>query len=195
MTTITLAPATLYGRSQKNITLAAAIAACAPCFGEAVALFYSPERCLLGKVASASVTDSSNAAVNLDRVFEARIFNTDYELRWLNQHSGEGTAVLLSERAIASYLTEPLGDLVAIDTQTHTYLLWGEGLSAPSLQTGWSRLATSRLGKLDVPIAGVSQSQQRIKLTATEYFQRMDELYGNVRVAEERLTGLQKVLG
>jgi len=80
----------------------------------------------------------------------------------------------------------------AIETQEQTYLLWGEGLVANNLTSGWSRLATSRLGKLDVPIAGVSQSKQRIKLTAKEYFRRMDELYGNVIVAEERLTGLQR---
>lgn len=185
---------TLYGRRQEEITLVDAIADCQQCFGDAVGLFYSPESCSLSRVEGSNVTDSSGQVVRLDRVFEARIFNTDYELRWLNQKGGEGIAVLLSEHSIENYLTEKVDDLQAIDTQEQTYLLWGEGYSA-NLQPSWSRLATSRLGKLDVPIAGVNQSKQRIKLTAREYFRRMDELYGNVIVAEERLTGLQKVLG
>lgn len=186
---------TLHGRRQEEMTLTEAIAACQQCFSSAVGLFYSPESCFLGKVVETEVTDSSGNSINLDRVFEARIFNADYELRWLNQQGGEGIAVLLSEQALTDYLTEPVENLEAIDTQDQTYLLWGEGLTSNNLTSGWSRLATSRLGKLDAPIAGVSQSKQRIKLTAKEYFRRMDELYGNVIVAEERLIGLQKVLG
>jgi CRISPR-associated protein (TIGR03984 family) len=182
---------TLYGRRQEKITLDAAIAACQQCFKEAVGLFYSPERCFLSQVKGTAVTDSSGQPSKLNRVFEARIFNANYELRWLNQTGGEGIAVLLSEHPIENYLIEKV-DVQAIETQEQTYLLWGEGLVANNLTSGWSRLATSRLGKLDVPIAGVSQSKQRIKLTAKEYFRRMDELYGNVIVAEERLTGLQR---
>jgi CRISPR-associated protein (TIGR03984 family) len=184
---------TLHGLRQEEITLVDAISACQPCFGNAVGLFYSPERCFLTQIQATNITGSSGETINLDRVFEARIFNADYELRWLNQTGGQGTAVLLSEQAIANYLAKSVDHLEAIDTQDQTYLLWGEGYSA-NLASGWSRLATSRLGKLDVPISGVNQSKQRIKLTAREYFRRMDELYGNVILAEERLTGLQKVL-
>jgi CRISPR-associated protein (TIGR03984 family) len=180
----------LYGRSQQEMTLQEAIAACHPCFASAVGLFYSPEACGLARVTGSRVTDSEDREMLLNAVFEARIFNADYELRWLNQRGGQGTAVLLSERAIADYLTDPIEELDAIATQDQTYLLWGEGLSA-ELAAGWSRLATSRLGKLDVPIGGVSQQGQRVQLKAIEYFQRLDHLYGNVVVAEERLTGLK----
>ncbi len=179
---------TLYGRRQEKMTLAAAIAACEPCFDDAIGLFYSPESCVLSQIQATAVTGSDGQPTHLDRVFEARIFNADYELRWLNQHSGEGIAVLLSEHPIETYLTDMVDDLPAIDTQEQIYLLWGEGYRA-SLVNGWSRLATSRLGKLDVPIAGASQQGQRIKLKAKEYFQVLDDLYGNVIVAEERLMG------
>lgn len=183
---------TLYGRRQDNTTLAEAIAACQQYFSDAVGLFYSPESCFLGKVEGIGVTDSSGNNISLERVFEARVFNTDYELRWLNRQSGEGIAVLLSEQVIIASLGGSV-DLDAIDTQEQTYLLWGEGHSA-NLQPGWSRLATSRLGKLDVPIVGASKQGQRIKLKAKEYFQVLDDLYGNVIIAEERLTGLQLVI-
>lgn len=190
---------TLHGRRQEEIQLVDAIAACQPCFGEAMGLFYSPERCFLSQIKGIAVTDSNGQLSKLDRVFEARIFNANYELRWLNQTGGAGIAVLISEHPIEDYLTEQVDDLQAIDTQAQTYLLWGEGYSEKLPEnwdrSNWSRLATSRLGKLDVPIAGVSKSKQRIKLTAKEYFRGMDELYGNVIVAEERLIGLQKVLG
>jgi CRISPR-associated protein (TIGR03984 family) len=185
---------TLYGRREEKMTLVEAIAACQVCFGDAVGLFYSPERCFLTQIKGINITDSSGETVNLDRIFEARIFNVDYELRWLNQTGGQGTAVLLSEQAIAGYLAESVDHLEAIDTQEQTYLLWGEGHSA-NLQTGWSRLATSRLGKLDVPIAGANKKGQRVKLKAKEYFQVLDDLYGNVIVTEERLKGLQLVVG
>jgi CRISPR-associated protein (TIGR03984 family) len=186
---------TLYGRRQADLTLVVAIAACQQCFSDAVGLFYSPESCFLGKVAGTEVTDSIGKSINLDRVFEARIFNADYELRWLNQQGGEGITVLLSEQAIVGYLAEAVEDLQAIDTQDQTYLLWGEGLAANDLGSGWSRLATSRLGKLDVPIAGANKQGQRVKLKAKEYFQVLNDLYGNVIVAEERLMGLQLVMG
>ncbi len=184
---------TLQGRSQKEISLVDAIESCKDCFGTAVGLFYSPESCSLLQVMGTEVRDSRNSIVNLDRVFEARVFNEHYELRWLNDRGGQGTAVLLSEQSIASYLETDIPAITPIETQKQTYLLWGEGFPAKNLEAGWSRLATSRLGKLDVPIAGVTQQGQRVRLKAIEYFQCLDELYGNVVVAEERLTGFQVV--
>jgi CRISPR-associated protein (TIGR03984 family) len=183
---------TLQGRTQKDISLRDAIENCQDCFGTAVGLFYSPESCFLGQVTGTTVTNSKNSIVDLNRVFEARIFNADYELRWLNDRGGQGTAVLLSEQSIDRYLETSIPAITPIDIQSQTYLLWGEGLSA-NLEPGWSRLATSRLGKLDVPIAGVTQQGQRVKLKAIEYFQCLDDLYGNVVVAEERLTGLKVI--
>jgi CRISPR-associated protein (TIGR03984 family) len=183
---------TLYGSRQTEITLMDAIAACQTCFSEAVGLFYSPEWCLLGNVCGTQIKGSDGADLSLSRVFEARLFNVDYELRWLNQRSNQGTAVLLSEHEDTSFLQQPLDGLPAIATHEQTYLLWGEGYRA-DLPAGWSRLATARLGKLDLPISGVNQSQQRVKLIAKEYFHCLDDLYGNVIVAEERLMSLQKV--
>jgi CRISPR-associated protein (TIGR03984 family) len=194
MTKAALAPATLHARSQNDMKLVDAIVTCQECFSDGVGLFYSPESCFLGKVVKAGITDSNGKPINLDRVFEARIFNADYELRWLNDRGGKGTAVLLSEKEIKTYLADFVESVKAIDTEQQTYLLWGEGFSSSQpLQKDWSRLATSRLGKLDVPIEGVNQQKQRVKLIAKEYFQCMDELYGNVVVAEERLIGFQKI--
>jgi CRISPR-associated protein (TIGR03984 family) len=180
---------TLYGRRQENITLVQAIADCHKCLNDSVGLLYSPESCLLSQVKGTHVAGSDGKEIHLDRVFEARIFNSHYELRWLNQQGGKGIAVLLSEQEIKDFWTGEIESLQAIDIQDQTYLLWGEGYSA-SLKSGWSRLATSRLGKLDVPIDGVDQSKQRVKLIAKEYFQRLDHLHGNVVVAEERLVQL-----
>jgi len=129
----------------------------------------------------------------LDWGFEARIFNSNYELRWLNQSNGEGIAVLLSEQGIESYFKKSV-DLDAIKAQEQAYFLWGEGYKA-ILKPGWSRLTTARLGKLDIPVGGVNQSKQRVKLITKEYFQCLAELHGNVIVAEERLMDLQLVLG
>jgi CRISPR-associated protein (TIGR03984 family) len=185
---------TLYGRREEKMTLVEAIAACQPCFGTAVGLFYSPESCFFSQIKGIGVTESSGQPCTLDRVFEARIFNADYELRWLNQEGGEGIAVLLSEFEIGNYLTEKVDDLQAIDTQEQTYLLWGKGGAVDNLASGWIRLATSRIGKLDVPISGAKRQDQQVRLKAKEYFQVLDDLYGNVIVADERLIGLQLLI-
>jgi CRISPR-associated protein (TIGR03984 family) len=185
---------TLYRQRQEKITLVEAIKACQQCFHNAVGLLYSPESCFLSQVNGTDVTGSNGQAIKLDRVFEARIFNAGYEMRWLNQQGGQGIAVLLSEQIITSYLANSVDTLEVIDTQEQTYLLWGEGSTAGNLADGWSQLSTSRIGKLDVPIANINLSNQRIKLTTIEYFSQMGNLDGNVIVAEERLTGLQKVL-
>jgi CRISPR-associated protein (TIGR03984 family) len=180
---------TLYGRTSLSITLPDALQACSHPLAGAIALLYSPTACQFAKLqADGHLADSDGSSIDLSTVFEARVFNSDCELRWLNNSNGKGPAVLLSENSIADYLENDSDPLNAISTHPQQYLLWGKGTNCFTID-GWSILATARIGKLPVPIAGVSTNQQAY-LQACEYLSTVGD-YGNVAVVEERLIGLE----
>ncbi|MBI5758597.1 MAG: TIGR03984 family CRISPR-associated protein [Planctomycetales bacterium] len=167
----------------------AAFAKTLPASG-AVALLYSPANCMFARLASdSSLTDGEGNLVNLARVYEARVFHDGAELRWLNDpgpDQAHRTAVLSDNAMTIGPTAAPLA---FIDTLPQTYLLWGEGWSGNNrLPSAWSRLATARIGKLDVPLAGVS-ANNRVLLHAVEYLAEYED--GNVGVAEERLLRLE----
>ena len=209
-------PAQLFGCAADGLTLKEAIEACLPAFEsqETVALLYSARRCRLARMKDRQLCDEHDRAIKLDDVFEARIFNQQSELRWLNEQGGFGRAVLLSAREIPEPCREKLpqdASLVALHSLEQTYLLWGEGIDQANtgLVAGWSRLTTARIGKLDVPVTGVDDKEnKRVHLKALEYLAEYDEhgnvvqdgnnveekyLHGNVAVVEERLLCLEVV--
>jgi CRISPR-associated protein (TIGR03984 family) len=180
---------TLYGRSSSFIPLADALQACAQPLRGAVALLYSPVACQFTKLlASGQLVDSDGSCIDLSAVFEARVFNQDYELRWLNESNGQGPAVLLSENSIPDYLETDLEPLHALSTHPQEYLIWGKSTDC-SASADWSILSTARIGKLPVPIGGIAE-EQRAYLQACEYLSTVDK-YNNVAVVEERLIGLE----
>jgi CRISPR-associated protein (TIGR03984 family) len=189
----------LYSRAANKITLFDALKNCAGCFSDAVGLFYSPEACKFGKVQGDLITDETGKDLALidNNIFEARIFNEETELRWLNQPNNKGIAVLLSSRNnITSYLSDNGSAIEAIDIIPSQYLLWGEGTGkkeiAPNkeIKQDWSCISAARIGKLAVPVAGI-EYKDRVQLKFVEYLDTCDE-HGNVAVVEERLLGLSK---
>jgi CRISPR-associated protein (TIGR03984 family) len=188
----------LYTRAAKNITLFDALKNCAECFSDAVGLFYSPESCKFGKVQGDQITDEAGKGLDLNRVFEARIFNRQSEFRWLNQSNRMGKTILLSENDIEKYLnqTEDALKIDEINIINGQYLLWGEGTGKKEIkpdreiERDWSYLSAARIGKLAVPVAGI-EHKDRVKLEFIEYLNICDD-YGNVAVVEERLICLSK---
>lgn len=202
----------LYGRASDSILLADALKIWQAFQGkqEAIGLFYSPQTCALASIIQGKVRDATGRALasivqgtvsdamgqevaELSNCFEARIFNETAELRWLNHTGGSGRAVLLSEQPIdPQYGDTELPALEFLKVLSQQYLLWGEGVenatSTRSPVSGWSRLSTARIGKLDVPVSGIKE-KQRVVLKVREYLQAEQD-YGNVFVAEERLIGL-----
>jgi CRISPR-associated protein (TIGR03984 family) len=176
----------LFWQNHTAVTLTEILQRHATAFQDAVGLFYSPGGCCLAKVSGQSIDHPT--AVDLQTIFEARIFNPNYELRWLNQNSGQGDAVLLSEQRLEEATHDAMEAIATLD---QTYILWGEGMTSPQLPSGWSRLATARIGKLDIPLAGVA-TKQRVQLKVKEYLTVSDE-HGNVGVGEERLLSLSLV--
>lgn len=187
---------TLYGRASKeNISLEAALNQCAVLLKDSVALVYAPSFCKFAKFENGglSLVDDSS----LSTVFEARVFNQNVELRWLNLSNGLGRAVLISDLELKSVFNDEVDVSLTqiLDTIPQQYLLWGKGMvRSSSLPQGWSRLATARIRALDVPITGI-QPKQQVKLIAREYIGFCEgeagEKYGNVSVLEERLLGLE----
>ena len=181
----------LYWSSQDNINLKNAIKK--PKLNNAIGLFYSPNWCKFGKLEKDGIVKNLNNILNLDSVFEARIFNEEWELRWLHFSGGFGKGVFLSEQPeIANSFSENSKPLNFLESIPQTYLLWGEGVvEEKEIDTGWSRLATARIGKLDVPIEGIIRTEG-VQLVSQEYLGEIDE-FGNVAVVEERLIKLESI--
>ncbi|MBD2028257.1 CRISPR-associated protein Csx19 [Leptolyngbya sp. FACHB-711] len=182
----------MYGRtSGKDISLQDALICCVTALSqdsETIALLYSPNECQFAKLQmDATLTKANGEAVKLNYVFEARVFNEQSELRWLNKTNGQGQAVIISNQKLSSCLDLELEELEAIATLEQTYLLWGKRTNS-SVGDHWTRLATPRLGAFDVPI--VLSSSYPVELKAVEYL--VEDNFGNVVVAEERLVKLQE---
>lgn len=183
----------LYGQSSENITLAAAINCCLSKLNEGVALVYSPQSCQFLKLENdGNLYDSKGKLCDLNYqnnpLFEVRIFNPDYELRWLNEKDGKGIAVIISELEITNCLENNL-DLEISEVLPQQYLLWGEKAKT-TINQGWQRLSAARIGSLDVVISQPLSPDKRAYLKTREYLKVMDK-YGNVCVAEERLIKLE----
>ena len=172
---------------------------------ETIALLYSPKDCQFarlghnnGVIALLNHENEPIEASDLAQVFEARIFNENAELRWLNQSAGLGRAVFLWEEsaspqapatntAINGY--DPIETLTELECLEQDYLLWGEGWTKPDQWgEGWSRLTLARIGPLAVPIKDLHQHQSAV-MKVREYLKADD--YGNLSVVEERLLGVR----
>jgi CRISPR-associated protein (TIGR03984 family) len=174
----------LYSSKMDTISLLEALRSCADRFGSAQGLFYSPISCIFGKVAGSQVIGGDGKDLELEGVFEARIFNDHGELRWLNELEGKGRAVLIS----GGEINEGLKDTTVIDVICQQYLLWGEGTGEAAID-GWSWLSAARIGKRAVPISDVGK-KDRVQLKVLEYLS-VNDSHGNVVVSEERLLGFE----
>lgn len=153
-----------------------------------IGLLYSPQNCYFIKLNNGEIELLNNdPKFKMELVFEARIFNEEAELRWLNKKNGEGKAVLITENELYLCLERKIESLEILATQDQTYLLWGES-TKKTLKAGWSQLATSRIGSLYIPLECVNN---RACLKTREYLQ--EDCYGNVSVVEERLIELEPV--
>jgi len=188
---------TLYGRASKEIiTFEDALKQCTIFLEEAVALVYAPSFCKFAKFENGGLSLVDDRS--LSTVFEARVFNQNVELRWLNAFNGLGRAVLISDIQLTRVFTDEVDVSLTeiLDTIPQQYLLWGKGVvRSPSLPQGWSRLAAARIGALDVSITDI-KPQQQVQLVAKEYIGFCEGAageYGNVAVVEERLIGLVEI--
>lgn len=187
---------TLYYQTTEEIRLYDAIQDSSDFLDSAVGLLYSPQACFLIKLHrgrdSTEIETSSDVDIDLAFVFEAKIFNSLAELRWLHQDEGYGKAVLLSEENRGTIWQES-ESLTAIATIQQQYVLWGEGkenATDSQPKPGWSRLVANRIGYLDVPISEVP-ANGKVILTSREYLQ--EGSYGNVFVCEEKLNSYEAI--
>lgn len=152
-------------------------------FPETFAILYSPSHCFLAMVdekGNVEVKDNADK-LDLNKVFEARIFNKKAELRWFNDN-GKGIAATLSETEI----DEKFGGEICL-ANPQNYLLWGEVSPTNQASENWTEFAEARIGKFHVPIKTTS----RAHFTAVEYLCEFAD--GNVAVLDERLTGISEV--
>lgn len=140
------------------------------------AILYSPNKCWLALFDGTKFVDEKGE-IDVSRVFEARVFNSEKELRWLNDADGKGKSTVISDASFPD----------AIGTITQNYLLWGEVSPNNRTNGNWTEFAEARIGKFHVPIKTTS----RAHFTAIEYLCEFAD--GNVAVIDERLTGISEV--
>lgn len=159
------------------------------------ALLYSPSACLLARVQSGRLRGAEGVALDLDAIFEARVFTKDAELRWLRTPGGSRT-VLVREEAPAA--TDADATAPAVDgrhpfhgTIDQSYILWGEAL-ADAAAGDWASLATARIGTMQVPLPADKglPPNGRMAIRAREYL-FTDDTHGNAYVGDERLLALE----
>jgi CRISPR-associated protein (TIGR03984 family) len=174
--------------SQKGISFCEALKIFASMVGQnrSVAILYSPKSCQIATFKDGNLQDHLGNTVNLESVFEARVFNLTSELRWLNDPSltRNHRTTILTEQDFSNKL-EKFNCLstIVIDTIDQKYLVWGEG-TGKKTNDGWSELATARIGSLLIPLNDVGNNQ-RVSLNSREYL--IEEDHGNVIVFDERL--------
>lgn len=182
----------IYYQSLDNVSLAEAIDTFKDKLQVANALVYSPKYCQLLKLEEdGQIYNHKGSLLSLnyqtENIFEARIFNEQFELRWLQENDGLGKAVIISEQELDNSKPIEITDKVP-----QQYLLWGEKAKT-QLENGWQRLSTARIGSLNVFVNETHQNMsenQRIYLHTCEYLNVLDD-YGNVGVFEERLVKLE----
>ncbi|NEQ48342.1 MAG: TIGR03984 family CRISPR-associated protein [Leptolyngbya sp. SIOISBB] len=174
----------------ETLPLGDAINSCKSVLQEATALLYSPQACVLARLdLGGTLRDASANKISLDSVFEARIFNENCELRWLNELDASGRAALVVESEISAAGFTHI-EAKSCESLAQQYLLWGERVEDFSNDKGWQRLAEARIGKLDIPVAQSFLQEQRVYLKTLEYLAVADK-YGNFAVIEERLVKLE----
>lgn len=191
-----LTTTTLYSYRAIGMSLETAIAAVSSYLPTAIALLYSPQQCRLarlsenGKLYDAYNRDESVKLKysSLD-IFEARLFNPDGELRWLNREDGLGDTAFITEKTVSLEGFESLEPQAGASLEQQ-YLIWGEKANGRPNADNWQRLAEARIGKLDVPLTQPLQKNQRVYLITKEYIAPVDQ-YENCAVIEERLIKLE----
>lgn len=187
----------LYSYRISKITLSDTITKFQKYLDNGIALLYSPHVCQLAKLAKLDISGNlsnsqgENIELNYQKsyIFEARIFNENHELRWLNKCKGEGDAVLICEETKTDLTEFSLKHLPYLEKLKQKYLLWGEKTKT-QLSNGWLRLSTARIGSLDIPLGDSIRENQRVYLNTVEYLAEVDD-FGNVSVIEERLVNLE----
>ena len=159
----------------------------------AFALLYAPRHCYLAlarKDGEGVKFFNAKGEINpkeIEDVFEARVFNSAAELRWLNERDGAGSARALADTGDFKFFgDEPQPEKGIVGELSQQYLLWGK--SAQASANGWTQFATARIGAFNVPLDGLGKGDHA-RFVAREYLREYED--GNVCVAQERLIGLE----
>lgn len=180
-----------------GVTLSKAVRDWTPYLEGATALVYSPRTCGFGRLAKEGVLEFPEGSSFLtDKIFEARIFDEKYEIRWLRNpeaKDGSGKAVVMMENLETKWPDGWINDSNAsfeyLESRDDSYLLWG-GLAEED--NGWSILKDHRVGRIWVPYIDPgtgSKKKTYLRLKVREYLAEDDPANGNVAVVAERLLG------
>jgi CRISPR-associated protein (TIGR03984 family) len=177
-----------------------------PLTEETIGLFYTPNQCFFGRRKAGKICDAQDKEIALAQIFEARLFDSTVELRWLRDPGtdGLGQAVYLFDDHFKPSFEEGWEKKILdkLKSQENHYLLWGKhwDSKAANLANGWACLAASRIGELFVPVPDLKEKEQRVRLKTREYFGlpcnadgslTLAGQHGNQVVVEERWLNLE----
>ncbi|MEM8716737.1 MAG: CRISPR-associated protein Csx19, partial [Cyanobacteria bacterium P01_G01_bin.4] len=154
----------------ETISLSEAIKKISGCdvFQDAIGLFYSSQACAVGRLSQDSsiqiLSRSRNgwkqSLLEIETIFEARIFSEQAELRWLKNGGDSGDCLYIST----------IADSLPIEVATQTsfqkclsqqYLIWGKAddVLTEALAEDWTVVSTSQIGTLAIPFPSPEAKQ------------------------------------
>lgn len=144
------------------------------------AILYSPKHCYLAKFNGEQfVNENGEIDVEKEKIYEARVFNAEKELRWVKGYKSK----MLSDSELKK-------ENSFVDTISQKYLLWGQ--STNLTKGDWTQFAEARIGAFFVPIK-IDGANKYAQIEAVEYLKSYEDQDGNVAVFEERLKGISEV--
>jgi CRISPR-associated protein (TIGR03984 family) len=173
---------TLYTASIHGVTLAQALVM-ADVEG-ACALLTTPTAYSIARVRGGAC-ETPEGQVDLAPVYEARVFTSQAELRWVEAEAGQAVILTEEESLLPPSFLDHRPPVQAVATLATHYLVWGHVAGS---RPGWVTLGSRQVGTITLPLAGVAAD--RVRLTGREYVVS-DAVHGNAYVAEERLVGFE----
>ncbi len=155
-------------------------------------LMYSPTQCTLAHFDANRGPVSTDGVVKLANAYEARVFCSVGELRWLDR-GGVGTGVFLTEHDVKPSGWTPLTAIKWRKKLRGQYVLFGERLeNCATTPQGWSTIGNRRIGKWMIPLEGLTA--QYAALIYHEYLGLVagnaGSQHGNVAVVEQLFVGI-----
>jgi CRISPR-associated protein (TIGR03984 family) len=153
-----------------------------------IALLYSPNWAKIVRVKDGKfdcMQDGKFDENELPSVFEAKIFNEDIELRWVNKDGEVGVSTTLNEVGNGDS-NHP----IRLSDERSKHLLYGKLQNNGKMENGYVTIFDEKVGRIKVPVDNdFVFSEGNLAFECYEYY-LLDEKYGNARVIDTRFIGI-----
>jgi len=165
-----------------------------PVMAGATALLSAPGAFTIARVDDQGQCVDADGPIDVNDVFEARVFTPDRELRWVRRgDSGQGALLGESVGSLDPGAANRTGGgpMPDLEPSEIGYLLWGTPSPDADDGMGWRTLSAARIGSIRVPGSWPDQPDRRLDrlvLRAREYIGTDTD--GNAHIVDERLVAI-----